>query len=334
MGHTIQGKQVGNIGFGMMSLTFSTAKPLDDEETFAVIKAAVESGCNYLNGGEFYGTPDNNSLTLLNKYYKKYPEDKDKIVFNTKGCAFEKLRIDGSASGVKISVENSVRLVGGKGRIDQFEPARKDANVDIKTTLAALQEHVEAGNIGGIALSEVSAATIRRAAKVAKIEAVEWELSLWCTDTLENGVAEACAELDIPILAYSPLGKGMLTGQFQSPADLPEGDYRRTFPRFQPDVFEGNLRLVREVEKLAAKKGCTPGQVAIGWLLTLAKRPGMPRIIPIPGTTRPERVRENAVEVELSDEEMAALERIIREFAPAGTRYPAHQMEKLDTSTE
>jgi pyridoxine 4-dehydrogenase len=156
-----------------------------------------------MNGGEFYGPPDNNSLTLLNKYYEKYPEDQAKIVLNVKGCVdVAKHRPDGSPAGVKTSVENSVRLIGGKGRIDQFEPARKDPEVDIETTLAALQEQVEAGNIGGITLSEVSAATIRRAAMVAKIEGVEVELSLWSTDPLENGVAQACAELDIPLIAY------------------------------------------------------------------------------------------------------------------------------------
>jgi pyridoxine 4-dehydrogenase len=171
---------------------------------FAVIKAALESGCNYLNGGEFYGPADNNSLTLLNSYFAKYPEDRDKIVLNIKGCAdpAKHYAPDGTPEGVKASVENCVRLIGGKGRIDQFEPARKDPNTDIEVTIAALQEQVKAGNIGGISLSEVSAATLRRAAKVAKIESVEVELSLWCTEPLENGLAEACAELDIPILAY------------------------------------------------------------------------------------------------------------------------------------
>jgi pyridoxine 4-dehydrogenase len=126
----------------------------------------------------------------------------------------------------------------------------------------------------------------------------------------------------------------MLTGQFKSHDDLPANDFRRGLPRFQPDVFETNLRLVAEVQKLAAKKGCTPGQVAIGWVLALGKRPGMPTIIPLPGASRPEQVRENAVEVELSEEDMRELERIMREFAPVGTRYSAHGMQSLDNSTE
>ncbi|KAH6650204.1 NADP-dependent oxidoreductase domain-containing protein [Chaetomium tenue] len=333
MGHTIQGKQVGNIGFGLIGLSVPPGR-LTEEEAFAAIKAAVDAGCNYLNAGEFYGTPDANSLTLLNNYYAKYPEDRDKILLNVKGCIFENLTPDDSPAAVKTSVENCVRLIGGKGRIDQFEPARKDPKVDIETTLAALQEQVDAGNIGGISLSEVSAATIRRAAKITKIHSVEVELSLWATEPLENGVVEACAELDIPILAYAPLGRGMLTGQLHSPADIPPADHRHTMPRFQPDVFAHNLRMAGEVAKVAARKGCTPAQVAIGWVLALGRRPGMPAIIPIPGAARPERVRENAVEVELGTEEMEELGRIAREFAPVGERYSEHGMRALDGSTE
>ncbi|KAL1837184.1 hypothetical protein VTJ49DRAFT_4175 [Mycothermus thermophilus] len=331
MVHTIQGKQVGNIGFGMMGLTWREHK-LPDEQCFAVIKAALESGCNYFDGGELYGTPDNNSLTLLRAYYERYPEDRNKILLNIKGCIRPGLVPDASPEGVRDSVENSVRLIGGKGRIDQFEPARKDKHVDIEITVKALQEQVEKGNIRGIALSEVSAATIRRAAKVARIEAVEVELSLWCTEPLENGVLEACAEHDITVLAYSPLGRGMLTGRFKSPADFPEGDHRRILPRFQQHVFETNLRLGREVERLAAQKGCTPAQVAIGWVLALNRRPGMPRIVPIPGSTSPERVRENAVEVQLDDADLVELERIAKELAPVGSRYHDHGMNLLDTS--
>jgi pyridoxine 4-dehydrogenase len=204
MGHTIQGKQVGNIGFGLMTLTTPPGRRTE-EEGFAAIKAALAAGCNYLNAGEFYGTPDANSLTLLNNYFTKYPEDRDKILLNVKGCIFENLSPNNSPAAVNTSVENCVRLLGGKCRIDQFEPARKDPKVDIETTLATLKEHLEAGRIGGISLSEVSAATIRRAVKVTKIQSVEVELSLWATEPLENGIVKACAELDIPIIAYGKI---------------------------------------------------------------------------------------------------------------------------------
>ncbi|KAL2270152.1 hypothetical protein VTJ83DRAFT_2336 [Remersonia thermophila] len=329
MVHTIQGKKVGNIGFGLMGLTWREDK-LPEEQSFAVIKAAIEAGCNYLNGGEFYGPPGNNSLTLLRAYFERYPEDRDKILLNIKGCIGPGLVPDASPEGVRTSVENSVRLIGGKGLIDQFEPARKDKKVEIETTVKALQEQVAAGRIGGISLSEVGAETIRRAAKVARIEAVEVELSLWSTEPLENGVLQACAENDIAVLAYAPLGRGMLTGRFKSFDDLPPGDFRRDLPRFQPEVFETNLRLARQVQQLAERKGCTTSQVAIGWVLALSRRPGMPRIIPIPGSTSPERVRENAVEVVLDESDLAELDRIAQELAPVGTRYNEHGMKMLD----
>ncbi|KAJ4417389.1 hypothetical protein N0V85_001869 [Neurospora sp. IMI 360204] len=327
---TIQGKKVGNIGFGLMGLTWR-ASNLSDDVIFPVIKAALDAGCNYFNGGEFYGPPEHNSLTVLKRYYDKYPEDVDKILLNVKGCMLPGLvAADSSPEGVRASIENSVRMIGGKGRIDQFEAARKDPKVDIEVTMKAMDEHIEAGDIRGIALSEVSAQTIRRAAKVAKITAVEVELSIWNTEPLENGVLEACAELDIPVLAYSPLGKGFLTGQVKSFDDIPEGDFRRMLPRFQPEVFEANLRLVRKVEELAARKGCTPAQFAVNWVLALSRRPGMPTIIPIPGASSPERVRENAVEIELTEEDMADVEKILKEFAPVGDRYHKHGMELLD----
>lgn len=222
---TIQGKKVGNIGFGLMGmdvlnqptslddgecankkqpgLTWRPSK-LSDDEIFAVIKAALDAGCNYFNGGEFYGPPDHNSLSVLKRYYDKYPEDVDNILLNVKGCMLPGLvGCASSPEGVRASIENSVSMIGGKGRIDQFEAARKDPNVDIEVTMKAMGEHVEAGDIGGIALSEVSAQTIRRAAKVAKLTAVEVELSIWNTDPLEDGVLEACAELEIPVIAYS-----------------------------------------------------------------------------------------------------------------------------------
>ncbi|KAK3941547.1 pyridoxal reductase [Diplogelasinospora grovesii] len=331
MVHTFQGKTVGNIGFGLMGFTLR-GRVLSDEQIFTTMKAALESGCNYWNGGEFYGTPERNSLTVLERYYERYPEDVGKILLNVKGCIYpaENFRPDSSPEGVKTSIESCVRMIGGKGRIDQFEAARKDPKVDIEVTMKAMQGHINAGDIGGIALSEVSAKNIRRAAKVAKITAVEIELSLWETEPLTNGVVQACAELDIPILAYSPLGKGMLTGQVKSFDDLAEGDFRRMLPRFQPDVFEENLRLVREVETLAARKGCTPGQIAINWLLALAKRPGMPEIIPIPGATTVERVKENAVEIDLTEEDLAEIDELLKKFTPVGDRYPAFAMHLLD----
>ncbi|KAK1755346.1 NADP-dependent oxidoreductase domain-containing protein [Echria macrotheca] len=329
MAYKINGKEVGNIGFGLMGLTWRPDH-LSDEAIFPVLRQALASGCNCWNASPFYGTPDHNSLTVLRRYFEKYPEDADKALLNVKGCLRPGFKLDASADGVAWSIADSLAMLGGAAKIDQFEPARKDPKVDIETTVRSIAEHARRGDVGGVSLSEVSAQTIRRAAEVARIESVEVELSLWSTDPLENGVLETCGELGILVYAYAPLGRGMLAGGIKSPEDIVEGDLRKDYPRFQPGAFETNLRLVDEVKKLAAAKKCTPAQIAINWVLALSRRPGMPKIIPIPGASSVERVRENAVEIELSEDDMAELDRLIREFPPVGERYPEHGMALLD----
>lgn len=237
---------------------------------------------------------------------------------------------DGSPEFVRKSVENCLRMLGERGRIDMFECARRDPSVFRKETLGALAELVDEGKIGGVALSEVSADTIRQAAKITKIVAVEVELSLWSTEPLTNGIADACAELDIPIIAwvkphtqffeaqiidylysYSPVGRGVLTGQIKSFEDLQQGDVRKVLPRFQPENFETNMKLVKELEKIAQKKHCTPAQLALAWIRSLSNKEGMPKIIPIPGATTAERVKENAVEIELTEGELKDIDTIL-----------------------
>jgi pyridoxine 4-dehydrogenase len=165
------------------------------------MRASLAAGCNLWNGGEFYGTPEYNSMTLLKKYYEKYPDDADKVVLNIKGCTRPYLIPDGSPEFVKKSVENCLEMMGPRGMIDMFECARRDPNVPLKDTLGALAQLVDEGKIGGVALSEVNAATIREAAKITKIVAVEVEISLFATEPLTNGIAQACYELKIPIIA-------------------------------------------------------------------------------------------------------------------------------------
>jgi len=188
--------------------------------------------------------------------------------------------------------------------------------------MLALKEYVDAGKIGGISLSEVGAQTIREAAKIVKIDAVEVEVSIWSSDILKNGVAQACAELNIPIVAYSPIGRGMLSGKIKSLNDIPEDDMRRHFPRFQPGVFEENLKLIHAVEAVAERKRCTPAQLAIGWVMCLSKRPGMPTIIPIPGASNEARVNENLTAVQVTDAEMDEIEKAMEQFEVVGGRYP------------
>ena len=229
--------------------------------------------------------------------------------------------MDCTPESIRESVENCLKILDGKKSLDIFECARVDPNVPIETTIGTLAELVKQGKIGGIALSEVKAETIRRAAKIHPIALVEVEVSLWATDVLTNGVAATCAELGIPIVAYSHMGQGMLTGEITKFEDLPEGDLRRHFPRFQPGVFEKNLELVRELQKLAKEKGCTPAQLALAWVKSLSGKDGNPVIVPIPGAVSAARVKENCVDIQLSVQEEKEIDDILASFKVEGARY-------------
>lgn len=165
------------------------------------MKAALNNGSNFWNAGEFYGTEEYNSLHLLDRYFTKYPEDAEKVVLSIKG-GYNNGAIDGSAENTRRSVDNCLKMLNGKKSIDIFEMARVDPNVPLETTLKELEKYVQEGKIGGIAISEVSAATIKKAVKITKIVAVEVEVSLWSTDVFQNGVAAACAENNLTMVAY------------------------------------------------------------------------------------------------------------------------------------
>ncbi|KAL6719445.1 hypothetical protein ACLMJK_003685 [Lecanora helva] len=284
------------------------------------MKTALDNGANFWNGAEFYGSPTANSLQLLNYYFTKHPEDKDKIVISIKG-GFGAAGPDGSRQGIRNSIENCLKILDGKKAIEIFKPARVDPKVDIEDTVAAIAEYVKAGKIGGVGLSEVGAKTIRRAHAVYPISAVEVEYSLFSTDLQDNGVGATCAELGIPIVAYSPLSRGFLTGQVRSRDDIPEGDFRKSLPRFQPGIFDQNLVLVDEIEKISKKKGVTSAQTAIAWVRAQSEKPGLPTIIPIPGATKPARVFENLAQVKLSDSELAEIQQVLDKIPISGERY-------------
>ncbi|KUI67418.1 putative pyridoxal reductase 2 [Cytospora mali] len=318
----VNGQEVGPIGYGLMGLTWR-ANPCPQEQAFEAMRASLKNGCNFWNGGEFYGPPEYNSLVLLEKYFEKYPEDADKVVLSVKGAAGAAGHApNGTAAEIRRSIETVLKQLNGRKKLDIFECARRDQNVSMEETFGEMQKFIDEGKLGGISLSEVRAETIHQAVKITKVSAVEVELSLFSTEVLENGVAAACAQYNIPLIAYSPVGRGMLTGHLKSLDDIPEGDMRRRFPRFQPENFEHNIALIHRVEELAKKKGCTPGQFAIGWVRALSKRPGMPTIIPIPGATTAERVNENSKEAELTDEEMSIVDGILEKMEVKGARYP------------
>lgn len=231
---------------------------------------------------------------------------------------------DGSAENTRRSIDECLKVLDGKKKLDIWEAARVDPKTPIEITMRAANEYVKNGKLGGITLSECSAKSIRRAAKEVKVEGVEVEFSLWETSILENGVAQACAELDIPIIAYSPLGRGFLTGQIKKLDDLAEDDLRRTSPRFSEENFGKNLELVHELEKIAERKGCKAGQLAVAWVRAQSSKPGMPTIIPIPGASSPERVKENMVEVELSDNDVREIDSLLASIEIVGDRYSGH----------
>ncbi|KAI9775637.1 MAG: Pyridoxine 4-dehydrogenase [Geoglossum umbratile] len=317
---TITGKAVGKVGFGLMSFTW---RPIitPEEQAFKVMKTALARGANFWNGGEFYGTPQLNSLHYLRDYFIAYPEDKDKVVISIKGGLNTSGRIDGREENVRRSVDECLRVLDGKKFLDIFQCARVDPNTPIETTIAALAKYVEEGKIGGIGLSEVRAETIRRAHKVYPIAAVEVELSLWATEILTNDIAATCAELGIPIVAYSPLGRGFLTGQIKSRDDLHQGDFRRHLPRFSPENFPKNFELVNDIKKLAERRGLTPAQIALAWVKAQSSKNGLPTIIPIPGATTEEKVVENMQDVTITDEDLAELDGILSTAVVIGERY-------------
>ena len=286
------------------------------------MKAALDRGANFWNGAEFYGTPTANSLHLLNHYFTTYPEDSKKVIISIKGAfSFAAGGPDNSRAGIQKSVDNCLEVLDGKVFLDIFLPGRIDVRVSIEETVRTLAEYVEVGKIGGYGLSECSAQTIRRAHAVHPVSAVEIELSLFSTEVLSNGVAQACSELQIPMIAYSPLSRGFLTGQINTLDDIPENDSRHRFPRFQPDVFDLNIKLVKEIEKVAKKTGYTMPQVAIAWITARAKKTNN-LVIPIPGCTTVERAEENFAQVSLDEQDVEELSRLVEKMTVHGERYP------------
>lgn len=317
------GKKVGPIGLGLMGFSWRP-DPIPIEKAIETLKAAFESGATVWNGAEFYGTPEYNSMTILNRYFTQYPEHADKVTLIIKG-AVDPITIqpDGSPEGIRRSVDNILKQLGGKKRLDSFGIGRRDVSSSFETTLRVLkEEYVDTGKIGGVSLSECSAATIEEAAKIIDVAAVEVELSMFSPDILHNGVAAACGKHNIPITAYSPMSRGMLTGRFKTNADAQYLGRLATFPRFRDESLAHNLKLVAKVEALAEKKGCTSAQMAIAWVSHVGARAGMPDIIPIPGSTSVSRVQENSKVIELTKEELKEVDDILENFTIAGGRYP------------
>jgi aryl-alcohol dehydrogenase-like predicted oxidoreductase len=306
---------VSELGLGCMGMSeFYGAT--DDEESLTVIRHALDAGCVFLDTADMYGPFTNERLVG-----RAIAGRRDEVVLATKFG--NERRPDGSRVGingkpeyVRAACDASLERLG-VDHIDLYYQHRVDRSVPIEDTVGAMKELVEAGKVGHLGLSEASPATIRRAHGVHPITALQTEYSLWSRDP-EDEILPLLRELGIGFVAYSPLGRGFLTGQIKTVDDFPEGDFRRRAPRFQGENFQRNLDLVQRVTELASAKGCTPGQLAIAWLLAQGDD-----IVPIPGTKRLHYLQENlgAVDVSLTAPELAAIDEAAPKGGVAGDRY-------------
>jgi aryl-alcohol dehydrogenase-like predicted oxidoreductase len=318
------GINVSALGLGCMGMTWAYG-PCDEAEALQVLRRYIELGGNFLDTAEIYGPYTNEEL--VGRFLQKVPRENVVVAtkFGFKLVNGERRGVDSSPENVRRACDGSLRRLG-IDHIDLYYQHRVDPDVPIEETVGALKELVTAGKIRAIGLSEAHPDTIRRAAKVHPVSALQSEYSLWTRDVETNGVLDTCRELGVAFIPYSPLGRGFLTGAIQKPSDLDPSDWRLTNPRFAQEVFETNLQLAEAVKKLAAKKNCTPAQFALAWVLAQGNN-----MIPIPGTKRLKYLEDNmgALTVQLTEADLKETNETFGALEIAGERYTPEMMKMV-----
>lgn len=325
------GEKVGCIGYGAMGLAAFYGEPVPQSQVDAILDRCLADGVTFWDTADMYSPVGSGKLGYneeqIGAYFKSHPGARERVFLATKfinrvtetGERF----MDGSPAWCKQACADSLRRLG-VDHIDLYYAHRPDPNVPVTETVQAMKELKDEGKIRYIGVSEYNLEQLDAANKVAHIDAVQIEISPWTPEALTNGILAWCEKNNTALVAYSPLGRGFLTGQYKSVDDFEQGDFRRFNPRFQGDNFAKNLELVDDIRKIADKKNATPGQIALAWVLQKS-----PLILPIPGTKKEKYLEENnkAAHVQLSPQEIEEIDNLINSFKVTGTRYAAEMMQ-------